>query len=156
MVPVRSHYCLHFIGEERQVQICNYSFEYFSGPRWNFHPFRWVYCHKNPAMWPFCLMFLISFHLCALCCFPEAPPSPPAQHSSWQQLCLHWATESPAAIREVISSHPAENLLRARGTWARFSGLPFPSPGWPLMGPLVLQLYGPDSPSLLPIFTMPI
>lgn len=133
---MRSHYCLHFIGEEMQVQFCNYSFGCFSGPRRNFPPFSWVYCHKTPTMWPFCLGFLISFCLCTLCCFPEASPSPPAQHPPWQQLCLRWATESPAASREVMSSDPAGNPLRARGTWAHFSGLPFPSPEWPPMGPL--------------------
>jgi len=34
-----------------------------------------------------------------------------------------------------MSSHPAKRLLRARGTWAHFSGLPFPSPR-PLTRPL--------------------
>lgn len=84
-------------------------------------------------MWPFCLAFLISFHLYMLCCFPEAPPSPPAQHPSRQQLCLCQATKSPAA-----SSPPAENLQEL-WTWSHFSGLPFPSPGWPLTGPLCLD-----------------
>lgn len=123
-----------------------------------FSPFQLSLLSQNP-FWvfvAFCLVFLISFCLCTLCCFPEAPPSPPAQHPPWQQLCLHWATESPAASREVMNSQFSWEPAPSQGTWAHFSGLPFPLSCVATDGTSVLQLYGPDSPSFLLIFTLPI
>lgn len=64
------------------------------------------------------------------------PPSPPAQHLSWQQPCLHQATESPAVRREVMIILLTENLLRAGRTWTHSSDLLFILLECPQIGPL--------------------
>lgn len=101
-----------------------------------FSPFQLSLLSQKPNNVAF-LFGVSDFCLCTLL-LPRSTTFTPAQHPPWQQLCLRWATESPAAIREVMSSHPAENLLRARGTWAHFPCLPLLSPEWPPMGPLCL------------------
>lgn len=124
--------CHQSVSQKRQVHNCNCS---FSGPRWNFQPFNWVYCHKSPTKWPFCLVFLNSFHLCTLCGFPEVPPPVPAQHPFGSCSVCTTRPSSPLLPAELVSSDPAENLLRAQ---AHFSCLPFPSPSLPT-GPLLFS-----------------